>query len=251
VLSVEQMGVAFDEAISDGGTTGAERLCRSCVDVLEVDGAAISLMSAGQPWGTLGASGDLSRHLDELQFTFGEGPCLDAVNLAEPVLVPDLGRADQTRWPAFTTAVLSLNIRGVFALPIAHGAVQVGALDLFRHEPGELSRRMITGGLLAAKAAAVPLVQIMRNTAAENASDDNSWPQRQSATWERVEVYQATGMIMVQLDVGKTEALVRLRGHAFAYGMTATEVAQAVIAGTVVLADDAGSAGEPDHEGRP
>jgi len=46
---------------------------------------------------------------------------------------------------------------------------------------------------------------------------------------ERVEVYQATGMIMETLDVSPAEALVRLRGYAFSHDMTASEVAWAVV----------------------
>jgi hypothetical protein len=56
---------------------------------------------------------------------------------------------------------------------------------------------------------------------------------------ERVEVYQATGMIIARLDVGRAEALVRLRAHAFAHGLTASEVAWAIVRRELVLeADD-------------
>jgi ANTAR domain len=41
----------------------------------------------------------------------------------------------------------------------------------------------------------------------------------------RVEVSQATGMLVVQLEVEPAEALVRLRAHAFATGRSATDVA--------------------------
>ena len=53
------------------------------------------------------------------------------------------------------------------------------------------------------------------------------WSQLESL--ERVEVYQATGMIQEQLDVDAATALARLRGHAFAHDLTASEVAWAVI----------------------
>ena len=53
--------------------------------------------------------------------------------------------------------------------------------------------------------------------------------QRGRAVRARTEVYQATG-IMTAMDVGPAEALVRLRGHAFAAGLTASEVARAFVA---------------------
>lgn len=54
----------------------ADRLCHACVELLEVDGASVSLTYGGSTQGTFGSSGEASRRLDELQFTFGEGPCL-------------------------------------------------------------------------------------------------------------------------------------------------------------------------------
>ena len=58
----------------------ADELCRACVRLLEVDGASISVIDGVEMRGTFGSSGSLGRTLDELQFTFGEGPCLDAVS---------------------------------------------------------------------------------------------------------------------------------------------------------------------------
>jgi hypothetical protein len=55
---------------------------------------------------------------------------------------------------------------------------------------------------------------------------------------ERVEVYQATGMIIGALDVDAVEALVRLRAHAFAQGRTASEAAWAIVERRTVLGED-------------
>ena len=52
-----------------GALSAADRLCRACVELLGVDGAAVSLMRDGTTVGTFGCSGELSRRLDELQFT--------------------------------------------------------------------------------------------------------------------------------------------------------------------------------------
>lgn len=110
----------------------ANRLCEACVELFDVDGAAISMIVDGTTRGTFGSSGPLSRRLDEYQFTYGEGPCLDAVGGRRPVLVGDLAAVTERRWPTFTGAVLDAGVRAVFALPIAIAATYVGALDLFR-----------------------------------------------------------------------------------------------------------------------
>lgn len=49
--------------------------------------------------GTFGSSGELSRTLDELPFTYGQGPCLDAVAQRWPILAPDLDGPGENRWP--------------------------------------------------------------------------------------------------------------------------------------------------------
>lgn len=211
------------------GLSAADRLCHACVDVLEVDGAAISVVNAGATRGTFGSSGDTSRWLDELQFTFGEGPCLDAVRSGRPVLVPDLAGSGGQRWPAFTGAAIDQGVRAVFALPVAVASEPVGALDLFRRISGALPGDGLTGGLLAAELAALPLLDLMTGHVDWLAAGGDGAGWAELGSLDRVEVYQATGMIMIQLDVGPTEALARLRAHAFAEGRTASEVAWSVV----------------------
>jgi AmiR/NasT family two-component response regulator len=50
-----------------------------------------------------------------------------------------------------------------------------------------------------------------------------------------MEVYQAQGMVMVDLGVGLDEALVRLRGHAFVEGRPVAAVARDIVAGRLRL----------------
>ena len=225
-------------ATADPGLSAADRLCVACVDLLRVDGAAISLINSGEPMGTFGSSGELSRRLDELQFTYGEGPCMDAVSSGRPVLAADVGDHREQRWPAFSRAVLDSGVRAVFALPVTVAHTTVGALDLFCNEPGPLSEDRLHGGLWAAELASLPLLDLM--------TADVDWPTvgegaggwEQLASLERVEVYQATGMIIGHLDVDAAEALVRLRAYAFAQGLTASEAAWAIVERRVSLADE-------------
>ena len=60
----------------------------------------------------------------------------------------------------------------------------------------------------------------------------------QLASLERVEVYQATGMIMGQLGVDSAEALVRLRAYAFAHDRSPSEVAWDVVERRLALDAD-------------
>lgn len=121
---------------ADSALAAADLLCHACVEVLEVDGAAISIMRDSTTWGTFGSSGELSRRLDEFQFTFGEGPCLDAVRSGEPVSAVDLDDPAEQRWPALRSSFLDLGIQAVFALPVGAASSRLGALDLFRSPHG-------------------------------------------------------------------------------------------------------------------
>lgn len=211
----------------DPGLSAADRLCHACVSLLNVDGAAVSVMRDGTTQGTFGSSGALSRRLDEFQFTFGEGPCLESVRLARPILVADLRQTGEHSWPAYAPAVLEEGIRAVYALPVPVGAAYVGALDLFRGDPGPLAADDLMGGLLAAEFAAIPLRDLMNAPVDWLAHGEQGWDQL--ASLERIEVYQATGMIMGQLGVDATEALARLRARAFAAGLTASEIAWQIV----------------------
>jgi hypothetical protein len=214
---------------TERGAGAANRLCEACVDIFRVDGAALSLVFDGTNTGTLGSSGPDARIYDELQFTYGEGPCLDTVALRAPVLVMDLADPKEVRWPGYQPALMSYEIRGVYAMPVVVGGQYIAALDLFRQRPGELSADELAGAFAAADLAELPVLDLLGDylDAATADPDSDAWVEL--ASLSRAEVSQATGMLIAQLNVGPAEALVRLRAHAYATGRTATDVARAII----------------------
>lgn len=228
--ALEHLRTELGSVISGTGTGRevADRLCLACVDLLAVDGAAISMVYDGYSHGTFGASSAASRRLDEYQFTFGEGPCLDAAAAGETVMAPDLDAPSEQRWPGFAGAVLAEGVRAVFAMPIMITSTCVGALDLFRERPGPLTPDHLAGGMLAAELATMPLLDLIASTR-DDEQQAVDGGQDHLADLDRIEVYQATGMLIAQLDVDAAEALVRLRGHAIATGQTASEVAWAIV----------------------
>ena len=255
--SLEAMRTELDAAVrgSAPGLSAADALCLSCVDLFGMDGAAVSVVLDGVSSGTFGSSSETGRSLDEYQFTFGEGPCLDAVASGRAVLVPDLDSPHEQRWPAFREALLDDGIRGVFAVPISITSVCVGALDLFRARPGPLEGDGLAGALLAAEMASTPLLDLIaeaRNADLDTASPaDTEEADVQLAEIDRVEVYQATGMLISALEVDAAEALVRLRAHAMATGLTASQVARAIIERRLMLdRDDLDGWGDRPGAGR-
>ncbi len=168
------------------------------------------------------ATDDVSSRVEELQVTLGEGPCVDAVVSGGPVLVSDLtDRADLAveRWPAFLGAATDAGVRAVFAFPLRIGAIRIGALDLYRAQPGALSEDELSAALLAAESASVGLLALQSR---EGGLAD-------SAGGYQAQVHQASGMVMVQLRVPIEQAFLMLRARAFATGRPLHELAADVV----------------------
>ena len=213
--------------IANGGQQVAPpaRLCAECLSALPVSGAGVALMTADGPSGVvLAATDGRARQLEELQFTLGEGPCVDASTSGRPVLHPDLGAAGSARWPRFGAAVLDAGVHAIFAYPLRVGAIRVGVLDLYRDTPGPLTAPDHADALAFADAATVMVLHLQDRDEHGGASAALTGP-----IDSRAEVHQATGMITIQLGISLAEALLRLRGHAYATGRTVSAVAADVV----------------------
>ena len=114
-------------------------------------------------------------------------------------------------------------------MPVVIAGEYVGALDLFRAQPSRLAEEQLSGAVVAAELAAIPLLDLMDADlqAAVNEPKSNAWAEFN--TLSRAEVSQATGMLVAQLEIEPAEALVRLRAHAYSTDRTATEVARDIL----------------------
>jgi ANTAR domain/GAF domain len=218
----------------------AERICHACVEGLEVDGAAISLMTASDLRETLYASDATVDLLEDLQFSLGEGPCMDAASSGRPVLVPDLNDPAQTRrWPIYAAAVVDqARVGAVFALPLQWGTISLGVLDLYRRAPGSLSAPQVRDAISAADAAALMLLGVRTDPDPDpdpDAEGDAVWDRSWS---KRAEICQATGMVVAQLGISPTDAFARLRAHAFSQGVQLGDVAHDVVARRLQFTQD-------------
>src|ERR1700726_3410366 len=78
------------EVAASGDAWSAARLCVACPGIVQVDGAGVMLMSGDIPRGSLCSSDEVSQLIEELQYTLGEGPCVDAYTQDTVVAEPDL-----------------------------------------------------------------------------------------------------------------------------------------------------------------
>jgi transcriptional regulator with GAF, ATPase, and Fis domain len=225
----------IDEPASEGTAPVpdvARDLLSPFIELLPVHGASISVL-AGASQSTLGASDALAARLEQLQFELGEGPHWEALHSGEPVLVPDV-RERRSSWPVFCATASELEVGAIFAYPLTLGAVVVGVVDLYRSSAGDLSPSDRATARSLAAVAASTAVRLAALAATEDQPQQGAW----SPELRRV-VHQATGMVLVQLDVTATEAFARLRAHAFATGATLESVAQDVVARRLTLDDPA------------
>ena len=229
--------VAQEPTSSDGAQGTAAvlgQVCRSLTRAVHLSGAAISLMNEGGPAGIVAGTGDDWKRIEELPFILGEGPCWDAYESRQPVLVRDVGSHDETRWPGYSVAALENGVRAVYAFPLKVGLARLGVLNLYRKEPGDLT----TGDLALAHAFADLATSLLIDGQEEaGAGAVPSGVDR--ALGSRFEVYQAQGMVMIQSGVTLPDAMARLRAHAYAHDRTLGQVARDVVGRLLVF--------EPDH----
>ena len=221
---------------TDSLQSAGDCLCAACAELLEVDGAAVSLIFDGVTHGILGANGAASRRLEDLQFTVGEGPSLDAVRDGLPVLVNNLVGPEGDPWPVLRDAAANAGVRAMYALPIVLAGSIIGTLTMFRCRESELTDDQLVGGLTAARVAAVPLQAAMSQEQDWAAFADGAGSS-ELASVQRLEVYQATGRLIEALDISAAQALLHLRTYAFLRGLTAPEVARAMTQGEITPAD--------------
>lgn len=215
-------------AARDGDPSPSSRLraiCDACVDLLPVAGAGIMLMAERVHQGTYYATDQRLQVLEDLQNSASQGPCLDAYNLARPVMEPDLAGEGRRRWPLLAPAAVEAGMRAVFGFPLMVDDTSVGALDLYRDTPGPLSDSQVADARLLAAMAAREVL------AAQAEAPPGSLPARmQSLSGDRATIEQATGMAAAQTDRGITLAGELLRALARELHRPLDEVARDVVA---------------------
>ncbi|MDX2376724.1 GAF and ANTAR domain-containing protein [Microbacterium sp. LRZ72] len=226
----------FDAAreVLENDALPPQQLAAPFVDAFAISGAAVSTLGDLLGSETVSATDEDAARLDEVQFDLGEGPCWDAVRTAAPVLTPQLrGSEAQLRWPAFIRAVAQHDVGSVFAFPLAIGHMRFGAIDLYSARPMSLDRSQTAQASILAEI--VGRAVWRRALAALETGQEND-----DTLHSRRVIHQATGVVLAQLDLTADEALLVLKGHAFAAGRSVRSVAEEVLAKTLTFTRDDG-----------
>lgn len=105
---------------TDRSTSVLHRLCVVCTDTTALACAGVSRISSGRHEMVV-ASDSTAAHVEMLQISLAEGPCLEVMASFHPSLEPDLASTRaRGRWPNFARAALDRHCRDI-RVPAHHG----------------------------------------------------------------------------------------------------------------------------------
>ena len=217
--------IAAQPGRSHGTSDYLRRVCQTAARTLSASGSGISVLTDDGVRGVYAASDPHSERIEELQFVFGEGPCIDAFESRRPVLIADLADGAAARWPMYGPAAHEGGIRAVFAFPLQVGAARLGVLDVFRECAGALSHEQFSDALTFADITVAALLD--QQEATGNIDTDDGLA---DAVDYRAELFQAQGMVMVQIGGTISEAMARMRAYAYAENRRLGDIARDVVA---------------------
>jgi putative methionine-R-sulfoxide reductase with GAF domain len=166
---------------------------------------------------TTGASDDVPRQIDQIQYDTGEGPCLDAIREDEVFETGDI-RAERHRWQAFAVrAAEESGVRSILSFRL-FGGETMGALNLYSEEVDAFDDEDRHVGSVFAAHAAVAMEGARR---VEN---------MERALASRDVIATAKGMLMARSELGEEEAFDVLRRASQRMNVKLREVARRVVA---------------------
>ena len=196
-----------------------------CAAVLSADAAGVLLETPSGHLQLAAAISEEMRVIEEAEIGAGQGPCIEAYRSGEPVAAEDLLEC-RHRWPVVTWRLLDLGMRSGYAFPLKLREDRIGALNLYRREPGWLREDDVRLGQAFADVAAIGILQQRRVAAAEERAE-----QLQHALDSRVLIEQAKGALSNQRGITPDEAFEVLRRHARENGLRLREVCRRVVEG--------------------
>jgi GAF domain-containing protein len=190
-------------------------------DVLRAAGAGIMLGTEGNLQFVTASDARVSQ-AERLQDELDAGPCHEAFTGGRRVIIADLRAED--RWPEFTTQVIGLGLHAIAALPMKAFGEVIGALNVYRDEPGEWSEEDLDAGELLSAVASGYILNAQRLQASQRLAE-----QLQIALDSRVIIEQAKGILAAKLGTDPDSAFNLLRRHARSANRKLHDVANDVV----------------------
>jgi ANTAR domain-containing protein/GAF domain-containing protein len=202
-------------------------LATRSVELLDADAAGIMLADPHGCLHVMASSAEEARLLELYELQNDEGPCLDCYRSGRPAARDDLP-AMRSAWPAFTEQLQGLGFHSAQALPMRLRDDTIGALNLFRLEPGRLTDADLGIGQAMADVATVGLIQERAIAASERLAI-----QLQTALSSRVQLEQAKGVLAQRAGLPMDQAFQLMRAYARSNNRRLSDVAAEIIDGTL------------------
>jgi len=171
------------------------------------------------------ASSEEAGLVELFQLQNDQGPCLDCFRTGRPISAADLTGPDQ-RWPRFAQAATQAGFRTVEALPMRLRDQVIGALNLFRAEPGPFETADLRIAQALADVATIGLLHERNVRRSETVAE-----QLQAALNSRVMIEQAKGKLAERYGIDMDRAFRMLREYARNTNQHLTDVARDFVTG--------------------
>ena len=180
-----------------------------CVEVLDIAAAGIMLVDTDGQLRAMTSSSEAMRVVELFELQSQEGPCLDSFHSGRAVAVK----------AGFIAAD---------AIPMRLRKQVIGALNLFRSEPGSLSDDDVAAAQALADVATIAILQHRLVVETQTVNEQLSL-----ALSSRIVIEQAKGMIAQRQRVAVEQAFQRLRTHARNHNLRLADLAGDIVAGVV------------------
>jgi GAF domain-containing protein len=174
------------------------------------DAASIT-MRTGNTVESVAYSSDLILQADQLQYSLGEGPCLDAVWTDGVFVVPDL--VADGRWPRWAPAAADLGVRSSLSVHLFTDTA-LGSLNLYSLHPRDFHHTDLEAAKVIGAHASV-VVAFAR-------TEQDLW----HAIDTRNLIGQAQGMLMQKYDLTADKAFAVLRRYSQQHNLKLAAVAE-------------------------
>jgi GAF domain-containing protein len=161
--------------------------------------------------------------MDELQYAFGDGPCLTAMRTRTTVHVPDI--TEEHRWPDYISAVATKGIGSILGIPLPQEGGATAVMNLYSPLRNGFTGDDITGAEAFAEQTAKTLRLELRLTQTYEAKNDMA-----NAMKSRTTIDMAVGAIMAQNRCSQDAAMEILRRASSSRNIKLREVAASMIA---------------------
>jgi GAF domain-containing protein len=153
---------------------------------------------------TVASSSPEATELDEVQYGYGDGPCLNAIRTGETTVVSD-ARTD-SRWPEYFAAINGRGFHSILGVPLMTGDDGGAAVNLYAGEPGAFTPEIVERVEVFAAEAANTL-----RLALQLAEHRDAAANLRAAMESRTSIDIAVGIIIAQNRCTQKEAIQILR----------------------------------------